>query len=455
MISDNMLDVRSVVATIDSALGERVIVTGSLPADGSDLDLLVTGEQAQRIPQVLAGYGFRLRGRTVPPVRSAAQQWVRFEGCSALAVDLNPMRRWALPPEEEHALVAEAIPISGFRNLARPSPHHTLLILARRLATGTVPRHRLAKLERAIKEDPLAWQRAQNRARAWRVQAALTALQRFHQEGQLPSRWQRARALLEVATAPGLSGVASRARAKAIAALPRSPRVIGFSGLDGSGKSSQVKALTALLAQLNVAVVTEWKPLGHNSSIRAIRRAIKLVIARFNGWDARQLDRSKKPGQSLLAGANPALLGGRQNAVLTQVWATIVGLASAGHYRMVALRHAGSGRLIVFDRFALDTFAQLRFFYGSQRKFALQRALIRILCPTPIAAWLLDVPAEVALARKPEQYDLAQLKQQERLLREEAARLGVTRLDGTRPMPELCQEIAAEVWERLNTERRS
>jgi thymidylate kinase len=204
-----------------------------------------------------------------------------------------------------------------------------------------------------------------------------------------------------------------------------------------------------MLEQLDVAVVAEWKPLGHNASIRAIRRATKRIFAAFRGLDAKQLDQLKRPGRSLIAGANPALLGGRQNPLLTHIWATMVCLASAGHYRMVTLRHAGSGRLIVFDRFALDTSAQLRFFYGPEHRFGLQRTLIRLLSPTPIGAWLLDVPGEVALARKPEQYDLAQLKQQEVLLREEAALLGVTRVDGTRPMAELCQDIATEVWDRM------
>jgi thymidylate kinase len=233
------------------------------------------------------------------------------------------------------------------------------------------------------------------------------------------------------------------------AATPVRPQVVGFSGLDGSGKSSQVQALLSTLEQLDVAVITHWKPLGHNASVRTIRRVVKRGYAAMRGWDAEQLDRSKQPGRSLVAGTNPAMLGGRQNRLVTHAWATLVCLVSASHYRMIALRHGGSGRLIVFDRFALDTTAQLRFFYGPELEFGLQRALIRFVCPTPIAAWLLEVPGEVALARKQEQYNLSQLKEQESLLHEEAERLGVTRLDGTRPMAELSEYIATEVWEQM------
>jgi thymidylate kinase len=450
VLAEGLRDAGSMVAAIDEAAGEDVIVTGALPPQGRDLDLLVGEEQARRLAQVLAGRGFLPRGRKVAPRRSAGTQWVLIEGCSALAVDLNPVRRWGLPAEEQRALVADAVPIEGFRHLVRPSPHHMILIMARRLATGGLSAGRLAKLAAAIDADPLAWDRAQQRAGDWGVRAALLTLRRMHEGGPPPTRAERARALAEVTRAAGVGGAAARAGGKLAAAMPQRARVVGFSGLDGSGKSSQVRALTSLLEQLDVAVVAEWKPLGHNASIRATRRVIKRAYARLRGLDARQLDQLKKPGRSLIAGANPALLGGRQNAALTHIWSTLVCLASAGHYRMVTLRHAGSGRLIVFDRFALDTTAQLRFFYGSEHRFGLQRALVRIVCPSPIAAWLLDVPGEVALARKPEQYDLPQLKQQETLLRQEADRLGVTRLDGTRPMTELTQHIATQIWEQMS-----
>lgn len=449
MLSEGLFDVSSIVAAIDEALDETVIVTGTLPPQGRDLDLLVSDEQARQLPQILAAHGFLARGRKVAPRRLDSQQWVKIEGSAALAVDLNPMRRWGLPQKEEGALIAEAVPIEGFRHLARPSSHHVILILARRLAAGTLSARRLQKLTAAVAQDPLAWQQAEQRAMAWGVVTALPALRRLFEDGTRPTRADRAKALLELIGSAGISGAMSKAAHRLSAASPARPKVVGFSGLDGSGKSSQVRALLSTLEQLDVAVVAHWKPLGHNASIRTIRRVVKRAYATMRGWDAEQLDRSKQPGRSLVAGTNPALLGGRQNHLVTHIWATFVCFVSAGHYRMVVLRHSGSGRLIVFDRFALDTAAQLRFFYGPEHSFRLQRALIRMVCPTPTGAWLLDVPGEVALARKQEQYNLAQLKEQENLLREEAQRLKVTRLDGTRPMTELAEYIATEVWERM------
>jgi thymidylate kinase len=160
------------------------------------------------------------------------------------------------------------------------------------------------------------------------------------------------------------------------------------------------------------------------------------------------LDALKVPGRSLVAGPQPVLLR-RQNVLLTHVWATIVAVASATHYRYVTLRSLGTGRVILFDRYALDTVAQLRFFYGERRAFAVQRRLVRTICPKPMIAVLLEIPGAVALARKPEQYDLAQLEAQARLLHDESARLGAHAIAGTRPAEEICEEVARSVWSGL------
>ena len=87
MLSEGLLDVSSIVAAIDEALDETVIVTGALPPQGRDLDLVVSDEQARRLPQILAAHGFLARGRKVAPRRLASQQWVKIEGSAALAVE--------------------------------------------------------------------------------------------------------------------------------------------------------------------------------------------------------------------------------------------------------------------------------------------------------------------------------------------------------------------------------
>ena len=118
---------------------------------------------------------------------------------------------------------------------------------------------------------------------------------------------------------------------------------------------------------------------------------------------------------------------------------------------MVLLRHWWRGDVVIFDRYALDSVAQLRYFYGAHHRFSFQRWLVRTVTPTPLRAYFLDVAPETALARKPEQYDLQQLAAQAALLREEYAGLSVRRLDGERPVEESCGQIARDVWLALSS----
>jgi thymidylate kinase len=123
-----------------------------------------------------------------------------------------------------------------------------------------------------------------------------------------------------------------------------------------------------------------------------------------------------------------------------------VAVANGITQRRETRSHLRKGRVVICDRYSLDSAVHLRYRYGEHRRFRLQAALVRVLSPRPVRAFLLDVPAETGLARKAEQYDLGQLARQVRLYREEHEQLGVRRLDGERPREELCAEIAREVW---------
>ncbi len=69
-------------------------------------------------------------------------------------------------------------------------------------------------------------------------------------------------------------------------------------------------------------------------------------------------------------------------------------------------------------------------------RFSLAGWLLRVLSPSPVLAFFLDVPPETALERKQDQWNVDELGLHGELYREEAARLGVTRLDGAKPKEE-------------------
>ena len=139
-----------------------------------------------------------------------------------------------------------------------------------------------------------------------------------------------------------------------------------------------------------------------------------------------------------------------QSELVTQGWVTLVAIANALFYRRAVLRHGLMGGVLIFDRYVLDSIAQIRFFYGEDRSFRFQRALIQLLCPRPAAGYFLDAPPEVVTARKDVQYGLEELRQEAALYRAEAPAVGMMRLDGERPREDLCEEIATDVWRKLH-----
>jgi thymidylate kinase len=128
----------------------------------------------------------------------------------------------------------------------------------------------------------------------------------------------------------------------------------------------------------------------------------------------------------------------------------VVALSYVLYYRLTQIRHGGRGRVVIFDRYVADAAAQIRYFYGEAGDLRPQTWLLGTLSPKPLRSYLLEVRAEAALERKQEQFDLQQLKRQAELLREEADRFGVTRLEGEQPAEQLFETMLAEICTSLS-----
>jgi thymidylate kinase len=382
-----------VARLVDDAAVGRVVVIGSLPPEGRDLDVLARAEDRSAVAARLAAEGFLQRGH----------EWVRFAGCSALVVDLVPAEEWGLPVEELAALLEESIPLHGMSRLGRPAPHHALLILARLGVTEK----RLARLRSALAEDPDARERAEAAADRWGVDLRRLRLRR------------------------------GRVRLR----RPRRRVVIAFSGVDGSGKSSQAAAAGEALVRLGHQASVVWLPITANpavSRISAVGRSFVGLLRWLPGL--RRLERKATAGGSFFAAPGES----RRPSFLTRVWVVYVAVVNGLAHR----RLARGADVVVFDRYVLDSVVRMRYLWAA--RFGVAEALLRWLSPAPALAFLLDVSPEVALGRKQDQWDADQLRRHLELYREEAGRLGVVRLDGTRPQEELCAEIAETIWRRLS-----
>jgi thymidylate kinase len=390
---------------VDAAAPRRVLVFGSHPGSGRDLDLLVRDDDRPAIEQALEASGFRNKGI----------EWVRFRDCTAEAVDLVPASAWTLPAPELERFYESARPLNGFERLVVPAPEHALLVLARLTGrSGGLPEKRRPRLEAALADRPNAWDLARNRADAWSLGQELEHLERAYRQPRDDRRRLR---------------------------RPRRPRVVALSGIDGSGKSSQARALKTSLERLGYESAVEWSPFGQNAWLNVIGRPAKRLVKRLRPAEPVSATGLERTSGTALRERNPAA---------NYLWSAVVTLANGIAQLRTIVGHSRHGRLVIYDRYSLDSTVQLRFRYGADRRFRLQRALIRLLAPRPIAAFYLEIPPETSLDRKDDRWTLDDLAAQSELYREEYAAAGSTRLDGLRPADELAAQIAEAVWRALS-----
>jgi thymidylate kinase len=428
---------------VDRAITRPALVFGSIPPAGRDLDLLVRERERAALQAALSEEGFEQAGHA----------WVRFAAERVDAIDVVPADHWALPTREVEALFADAIALGDSGRLVRPAPHHLLLILARRVVRdGLLEEKRRHRVAEALREDPGAWAAAESRAHAWGGVRSLAALKNaFEGKGSLPAP-VRSAALEEELRARDTGALKAKARAWT-RSMPtrRRGHIVTFSGLDGSGKSTQANRLRDALEALGYEPVIEWTKIARSSLLALAGRPIQALL---------KLRRSKstESERTIMTGDGPIVLEAEQAAakdlrrksrVLTHAWTMLVAVSSALDHRRATSRHLRAGRIVISDRYTLDTAAHLRYRYGVEKTFRVQSALNRVLSPTPVASYFLDVSPRAAYERKAEQYEVEDLEVLRRLYLEEARRGRVRVVSGEQPLDELAGWLARDVWRTI------
>lgn len=415
---------RETAAAIDAVATRPVLVEGSPPPDGRDLDLIAEPDDVAAIIGRLHDAGFVRWGHS----------WARFGEPGAYGVELSSTERWRTSEADASALFMGAEPVPGYRNLVTPSPATVLLLAARGNVTrrGALTAKARRRVDGALARQPDAWEMAGKLAGPLGLAGALDLLHRAH-DADSPLR--------PAARVAGLAGVVLRdgpvgAKARVLlGARPRRlrPAVVSFSGLDGSGKSTQVTRLKSDLGVLGVASTAHWAGFKGGSQLRR----------RFPALD--------RPGPEL-AGERDRLVPSavRGSRVGTAAWVyAIVLVNSAALWRFVLVRPRGT-KLLVFDRFTPDTMVKLDLHFTRTRGLDIrwQKRLFEALSPTPDVGFLVDVSSDVAYGRRQEQTP-EELANMAELYQEQVPRYGLHRLDGTRPADELAQEIASTIWRSL------
>jgi thymidylate kinase len=440
---------------VDSLLSDRALIFGSLPPHGRDLDLLVTADDAASLAAGLSDRGFLSVGGTL----------ARFRDCTVDVVDLARSDSWEIPESERVALLAEARPIEGTTRLALPAPHHALLILTRRLARGgALNQKRLARIEATLADDPRAFDRARERANGWGVPTSLAVLERAYRERRGPTRRERARATAEGAHAQGPGrGRRGIRRVRRKLTAPRRGMVVTFSGLDGSGKSSQTRYLCDTLDRLGYDAASVWEPIANMPAwLQASTGLVKaplLPLVRLAAGVRRRLggstavapspatDREPPPGFAW-ATDHPLTTLRRRSSLLTFAWSMAITLQFAYRLARATWPQLARGRVVICDRYTLDSWVYLLYKFGDFRSYALHLAILRSVSPQPRLAFFLDVPGAVASARKSD-FLPERNERRANLYRSKGAEVGVRRIDGELSPDRVAAQVAEEVWRTL------
>jgi hypothetical protein len=142
-------------------------------------------------------------------------------------------------------------------------------------------------------------------------------------------------------------------------------------------------------------------------------------------------------------------MSGSAGGTVAIVWATFVAVAGGLEQRRAAARHALRGRVLIYDRHALDAVVRLRVLYGDAAATRVTRSLLRLVWPHTPLAYFLDISAQASVARKEDIWSVEQLERHRALYLDELARHPVRRIDGEAAAEDVCAEIAVEVWRAL------
>jgi dTMP kinase len=208
--------------------------------------------------------------------------------------------------------------------------------------------------------------------------------------------------------------------------MHRRGRLISFSGIDGSGKTTQVELLQDRLKQNGVETLkvwSRWRPLLSLPLLQVLRRTGQVQV-------------HKADFLSIVEFRGP------KNESIESLWCFATQLENLLKTTLKILLPLTLGRTVICDRYALDLLVDgMSDLHDPPSRMRLGFKLLRLL-PRPDWAFLIDIDAEAAYGRKPDLPSVSHNVNRIRLYLSLYNQAGVKVMDGRRS-PEI---IHQDVW---------